>query len=130
MAVSTHDARFTEYRCHDLGLRNEIGNLEAVFAFRRSIACENCAQAVSHYRGRRFWSPSLENRVTYLATNELSLPLFIDTICPQQTEESCNEVRITPNVIALLRNLQHKSDEHHLWINAICLNQASIAEKQ
>ena len=46
-----------------------------------------------------------------------------------QNKRSSNALNITPNCAAALYQLRHESEERTLWVDSICINQTSIAER-
>jgi hypothetical protein len=120
-----------EYQYRDLGSINEIRilvlkpaaafdhDLHARIVHRRIPIEEEDDSGINHW-----------NAVSYTwGTDAPSKILYIDSTFPHDPNSGCTWINITPNVDTMLRHLRDGHEEHALWIDAICLNQNNMPEK-
>ena len=120
-----------EYQYNDLGSRDEIGILvlkpAAVFDddLHASTVHRRYPIGAGDASGVNYW-----NATSYAwGIDPPSKNLYIDSTSPEDPNCGCTVMRITPNVDAMLRHYRHGELEHCLWIDAICLNQSNMPEK-
>lgn len=131
MATTSSSDANMEYQYKDLGSRDEI----RILILKPAAAFDNDLHARIVHRkypveaedasGVNYW-----NAASYTwGTDPPSRILYIDSTFPQDPNGGRRVIRITPNVDAMLRHLRSKQQEHYLWVDAICLNQSNMPEK-